>query len=221
VLFEQRFWSGIRDGTITLTFRRWKRRQVVAGGVYRTGGGRVIVDAVDTVDPDRISDDEARRAGYETAADLVAYLRGTPDLPCTRIEFRLAVEPDPRAELAATAALTDDDITTIDRRLERLDRASSTGPWTTAVLDLIATRPGVRAGDLAASLGRERLSFKADVRKLKNLGLTLSLDVGYRLSPRGEAYRSALSERREAGIPPSSERGQSGPAPKAPRAEYT
>jgi hypothetical protein len=33
----------------------------------------------------------------------------------------------------------------------------------------------------------ERLPFKANVRKLKALGLTESLDIGYRLSPRGEA----------------------------------
>ena len=62
------------------------------------------------------------------------------------------------------------------------------------MLRLIADRPGVRAGDLAESLGRERLAFKADVRKLKSLGLTESLDVGYRLSPRGEAW-IALTEK--------------------------
>ncbi len=33
--------------------------------------------------------------------------------------------------------------------------------------------------------------FKRDVRKLKELGLTLSLRVGYRLSPRGEAFMEA------------------------------
>ena len=33
------------------------------------------------------------------------------------------------------------------------------------------------------------LPFKRNVRKLKELGLTESLEVGYRLSPRGEAYR--------------------------------
>ncbi len=55
-------------------------------------------------------------------------------------------------------------------------------------LRLIAERPAVRAADLAAAVGREKAPFKLDVRKLKNLGLTLSLDVGYRLSPRGEAY---------------------------------
>jgi hypothetical protein len=37
-------------------------------------------------------------------------------------------------------------------------------------------------------VGRERPAFKTDVRKLKRLGLTISLDVGYRLSPRGEAF---------------------------------
>jgi predicted transcriptional regulator len=56
------------------------------------------------------------------------------------------------------------------------------------VLGLIAERPATRAPDLAASLGRETAPFKADVRKLKELGLTESLEVGYRLSPRGRAY---------------------------------
>jgi predicted transcriptional regulator len=55
-------------------------------------------------------------------------------------------------------------------------------------LELIEARPATRAPDLAASLGRETQPFKTDVRKLKNLGLTISLERGYRLSPRGEAY---------------------------------
>jgi hypothetical protein len=37
--------------------------------------------------------------------------------------------------------------------------------------------------------GLERLVFKARVRRLKALGLTISLGTGYRLSPRGEALR--------------------------------
>ncbi|WP_218577411.1 hypothetical protein [Phytohabitans rumicis] len=53
---------------------------------------------------------------------------------------------------------------------------------------MIADHPGVRAADLAASLGRDTPTFKADVRKLKALGLTESLEVGYRLSPRGHTY---------------------------------
>jgi Mn-dependent DtxR family transcriptional regulator len=69
-----------------------------------------------------------------------------------------------------------------------MDRTSAIGPWTRSTLDLIAERPETRAGDLAEQLGQERLPFKANVRKLKALGLTESLEVGYRLSPRGRAY---------------------------------
>ena len=46
---------------------------------------------------------------------------------------------------------------------------------------------GVRAADLARELGTETLVFKRDVRKLKELGLTESLAIGYLLSPRGES----------------------------------
>ncbi|MET0902025.1 MAG: hypothetical protein ABWZ52_02190, partial [Acidimicrobiales bacterium] len=105
-----------------------------------------------------------------------------------RIRFHVVDEPDPRATLAADGALTADDRAEIDRRLDRLDGASRRGPWTRETLRLIARMPATRAGDLAAEAGRERLAFKTDVRKLKNLGLTVSLGVGYELSPRGQAY---------------------------------
>ncbi len=102
-------------------------------------------------------------------------------------------EPDERDVLAADAALTEADLADLDRRLARLDRASSHGPWTHATLRLIAEHPAVRAGDLADLAGREMHPFKLDVRKLKNLGLTISLGTGYRLSPRGEAYLAHLA----------------------------
>jgi hypothetical protein len=60
------------------------------------------------------------------------------------------------------------------------------------VLELIDEHPERRAGDLAAMLGRERLPFKVDVRKLKQLGLTESMPIGYRLSPRGRAVLDRL-----------------------------
>jgi hypothetical protein len=96
--------------------------------------------------------------------------------------------PDQRVALREQADLTDDDVAAIDGRLDRFDRASKHGAWTRRVLRLIADRPATRAPDLAASLGRETQPFKTDVRKLKELGLTESLEVGYRLSPRGRAY---------------------------------
>ena len=71
--------------------------------------------------------------------------------------------------------------------LDRLDRSSAVGPWTRASLEIIDRSPGVRAPELAAELGRETQEWKRDVRKLKEKGLTESLAIGYRLSPRGEA----------------------------------
>ena len=194
VLFERRFWKGIAQGSVTVTFRRWKRVQARAGRRQRTAAGIIEVDAVDVVTVADITDEDARAAGYPDAASLTTDLRGSPGLPIYRVRFHAVAEPDPRAELAAMAALTVEDLHTLDRRLARLDSRAS-GPWTHAVLVAIAERPGVRAGDLASALGRERASFKLDVRKLRNLGLTTSLQVGYRLSPRGVAYLAARHHR--------------------------
>ena len=73
--------------------------------------------------------------------------------------------------------------------LARLDRS---GAWTHRTLQLIerATRASSRRRSLA--MPQERPAFKLNVRKLKELGLTESLDVGYRLSPRGEAVLRQL-----------------------------
>jgi hypothetical protein len=194
VRFEQRLRDGIHSGAIVLAFRRWKRSQVVPGHRYRTGIDMVEVESVDVIDPASVTAADAREAGYATVGELRADLRGDPALPVYRIRLRRVDEPDPRDELARTASLTDADVAAITARLARMDRASSRGPWTGAVLAQIADRPGIVSTVLAGSMGWERQDFKVHVRRLKELGLTLSLDVGYRLSPRGESY---LTYRRE------------------------
>lgn len=188
MLFEARFWPLIAAGEVTLSFRRWKRRQVVAGNRYRTPVGFIEVSSVDVVDPAAITDAQALRSGYDSGDAVRSALRGDPALETYCIAFRFVGGPDPRAELAATDTLSDADRAELDRRLARMDTASTHGPWTRTTLQLIAARPATRAGDLADAVGRGRLPFKADVRKLKNLGLTESLEIGYRLSPRGRAY---------------------------------
>lgn len=193
--FERRYAAGIADGSITLTFRRWKTPQVIAGNTYRTAAGRLVVDSVIIGQPAAIGDGEARKAGYSSASELIADLRGTADLPLYRVEFHLASEPDPRDELASSGALSDADLSAIRERLQRLDRTSASGPWTSRTLELVAANPAIRAGDFAPQMGMELLAFKLNVRKLKNLGLTLSLGTGYRLSPRGEAFLAAHSQR--------------------------
>ncbi|MGN6380344.1 MAG: hypothetical protein ACTHNU_15425 [Gaiellales bacterium] len=187
MLFEQRLRDGIHDGTITVAFRRWRRPQVAAGGRYRTGLDRIEMLAVDVVAPGAITGADARRAGFRTPEEVRASLRGDSALPLYRLRFQRCDEPDPRAVLAATDGLGEADLKTIDRRLDRMDRAAPT-PWTRATLRAIAENPGLRAVDLAAGLGTDKPTLKPNVRKLKNLGLTISLPRGYRLSPRGAAY---------------------------------
>jgi hypothetical protein len=155
MLFEQRLWEPIARGEVTVTFRRWKRRQVIAGRRYRTAGGIVEVDAVDIIAAEDITEADARAGLYESVAALVADLRGTPDLDLYRIRFHRVAEPDPRLVLAETAELAADDVAALDARLARLDAASSHGAWTLETLGLIERRPAVRAGDLAAEVGGE------------------------------------------------------------------
>ena len=188
MLIPQRLAGGIADGSITVLLRRWNRRHAIAGRRYRTIAGILEVEAVDVIDEEDITDEDARAAGAADVAAARAQLRGPAGAPVTRVRFRAVHEPDPRSVLAADDALSDEDVAAIARRLERMDRASSHGPWTIAALKAIAAHPEVRAGDLAAAAGRERLEFKRDIRKLKALGLTLSYPIGYRLSPRGEAF---------------------------------
>ena len=178
---------GVADGSVTLAFRRWAKPAVKVGSEFRTAGGVVRVDAVEVVDPRAITDDEARLAGWPDAARLLRQLDKVEQPTTYRVLLSWA-GPDPRVALRESADLTDADVAAIDAKLERLDRASSHGPWTMATLEVIRRRPHTRAPDLAAEMGRERDPFKIDVRKLKNLGLTRSFEVGYEVSPRGLAY---------------------------------
>ena len=193
--FEPRLRKGLHDGSITVALRRWRRSQVVAGHQYRTGQGMVLAEAIDVITPAEITPELAKAAGFADVQAAVADLRGDPELPLYCVRFRALDGPDPRDELAATAALTDDEIASITARLARMDAVSKRGPWTAAVLAEIAERPAVSSVYLAETLDWERFDFKLHVRRLKALGLTISLDVGYRLSPRGAAYLASVAGR--------------------------
>jgi hypothetical protein len=188
MLFEQRLRDGIADGTVTVAFRRWRRRQVVPGGRYRTGADMIEVDSVDIVEAVDIGTSDATLAGYPSPAQLLDNLRGSADLPIYRIAFHRLAYADPREVLASADKLDLAEVAEIDRRLDRMDRSNPRGAWTAATLSAIANNPAVSASVLAASFGLDKLLFKRGVRTLKNLGLTHSLPVGYRLSPRGAAY---------------------------------
>jgi hypothetical protein len=91
-------------------------------------------------------------------------------------------------ELAENNKLTDEEVEAITKRLDALDESSDVGPWTRRTLQLISEQPGVVSTVLSRQMGIERYEYKALIYKLKKLGLTYSLEVGYSISPRGRAY---------------------------------
>jgi len=192
VIIRQAVLEGIRAGDITLAFRRWTRPTVKAGGTLLTALGQLHIGAIRIVADTTISAADARRAGYPSRQALLDDLNTRDSGDIYRIELG-ALTADPRVALRARAALDPDDLQDLRERLRRLDDRASAGPWTTRVLRLIQRHPGRRAGDLCREMGQEMLPFKANVRKLKALGLTESLEVGYRLSPRGAALLDTLA----------------------------
>jgi hypothetical protein len=187
--------DGVAGGRITVAYRRWAEARVVPGRIYRTNAGRIEIESVSQVNPDLIVDDDADVAAADrgNARDVRRRLRDNEEWPTFLIRFHLVEGPDPREELASNADLSAAEVEELTDKLAKLDELNRHGAWTTGTLRLIAARPATRAGDLAAELGRDLAGFKSDVRKLKNLGLTRSLEVGYELSPRGEAYLGSIS----------------------------
>jgi hypothetical protein len=235
MLLPARIAQGVRDGTLTLAFRRWEQPRVRIGGTQLTVAGVVRFDAVDEVfDPSELSEADAREAGFRDLASLRAQLwpatpahpvrdtdsgeaatapppeEGTPlsaPVPAERTprrgpraskggdhvyRVRLSwVGDDPRVALR-TEVPSANRLAELAAAVDRLDASRRTGPWTRPILEWIRDHPGVISTELAALLGREVAPMKADIRRLKALGLTESLRVGYRLSPRGEAYLESL-----------------------------
>jgi hypothetical protein len=193
VIFRQEFLDGIQKGSITVAFRRWRRPSVKSGGTLLTAVGMLHIRDVSLVSLESISDADARRAGYESRETLVEELTERSDGKIYRIELG-ALETDPRIALRKKRA-SDSDLQDLILRLERLDGRSNGAPWTRRVLDLVHDHPARRAGDLCKMAGQDKMSFKLNVRKLKTLGLTESLEIGYRLSPRGAALLDELRRR--------------------------
>jgi hypothetical protein len=183
MLFRRAVLEGIAAGRITLAFRRGARAPARAGGTLLTRVGQLAIDEVTVVDPASLSSQHAQAAGFADLAALLAFL-AAGEGPVYRVALRLA-GPDPRIALRAQDDMPAAEAKALAERLDRLDRAGVRGAWTRPVLAAIAAAPGRRAADLAAGLGYDTPAFKAMVRRLKALGLTESLSIGYRLSPRG------------------------------------
>ena len=199
--FRQRDKDAIARGELTVSFRRWRRPQAKVGGRYRVGSHVIEVTSLKQIEPDDISFADARAAGHDSPQAALGAIRanqrasGDPESSLYRIAFQsLGPQADPRTELAADDQLSPSEVADLTARLGKMDARSQRGAWTRDTLEAIDAAPGRRAAELAAAQQRETAKFKTDVRKLKKLGLTISLEVGYRLSPRGRVVLDAIRE---------------------------
>jgi hypothetical protein len=189
VLLNRATAEGIADGAITLVLRRWAAPRAKPGGTQHTPVGTIRIDGVaEHPGGYRVTTAQAKAAGYPTATAAQTELDRRPAQHTYLISVSF-LAPDERPGLAADDALTKADVDAITARLDRLDAVAA--PWTREYLRLIGANEAVRAPDLAARVGLDVPRFKRRVRQLKALGLTISLDVGYRVSPRGRAYLRA------------------------------
>jgi hypothetical protein len=191
LLFKTRFHEGIRSGEITCTVRIWQRPHVKVGGRYALGAGAVVVDRIYETRLDDITPTLARRCGFTSVVDALKVAKHGAGERVFVIDFHYDGKASARPNPGVVSA---EELTELGRRLDAMDRRARDGAWSRATLRAIAARPGVLAAHLARSLGRPRDEFKRDVRKLKNLGLTFSLEIGYRLTPKGEALLAQLAD---------------------------
>lgn len=191
MLFQRRFHERIRSGEIRCTVRIWHRPRVKVGGRYALGGGAIVVDRIHEARLDEITPALARRCGFPSLVDLLKTAKHGAGERVFVIDFHYDGSAGARPQ-AAAGAVSADELAELVQRLDAMDRRSAAGAWTLATLRAIEARPGVLAAKLARSLGRPRDEFKRDVRKLKALGLTSSLEIGYRLTPKGAALLKHL-----------------------------
>ena len=191
MLLTTRHLEGIAGGKIKLAFRKWRKPTVKTGGRLRTHIGVLAIHAVDQISEKDISDRDAKLAGFASRADLLKDLKLRDGL-LYRIRLSLA-GPDERVALRTRREISDDEWPGLRQKLEQLDARSVHGPWVASFLSVVSMNPGIVAATLVSSLGLERKWFKDHMRKLKELGLTESLEIGYRISPRGETVLQRLS----------------------------
>jgi hypothetical protein len=196
----------IQAGEIDVVYRLWRKPTVKPGGRLRTAVGELAIGEVAVVEREDVTDADARRAGYPSADALLGDVfadrsskgrtrTAKPDQTSRLYRVEVVYAGPDRRDALREELLAPKDLRAMIDRLDAMDRRSTRGPWTKETLELIERWPGRRAPELAELAGQETLPWKAEVRRLKELGLTESLRIGYRLSPRGEQVVKARRRR--------------------------
>jgi hypothetical protein len=74
MLLKLELLEAIKAGKVDLVFRRWSRPSVKPGGTLKTKLGVMSIGAIDDVDPDDVTEVDARRAGFRDVAAFRKWL---------------------------------------------------------------------------------------------------------------------------------------------------
>ncbi|MCF0040834.1 hypothetical protein [Dyadobacter fanqingshengii] len=198
MLIKQKHLEGIMSGDISLAFRKWKNLSVKKDSLLKTSIGVVKIMDITQTELDQISEDDAKQAGYENVNALIGELEKTVNGAIYKIQLSYH-SPDPRIDLRQKSQIPDEELEALKEKLLNLDKYSNQGKWTTKVLKAIRENPKLPAVELAAKVNKEKEWLKVNVRKLKNLGLTISHEPGYTLSPLGEYVLNSLPQQPQKG----------------------
>ena len=192
MLFKDVHLQGIKSGKITLAFRKWHKASVKKGSLVHTSVGLLEIGNMETISEKDITDKDAVQSGFTDKKQLLKSFTHNGTGTIVKISVRYHAD-DPRIKLREQTGLSEQQFEDLRARLERLDRYSKQGDWTEKILLTIKENANLRANGIAGLTGFEKEWLKLNIRKLKNLGLTISHNIGYELSPLGYEYLSKLS----------------------------
>lgn len=193
MLFKEIHLQGIKSGEITLAFRKWQKVSVNSGSLLHTSIGLVEIGDIQVVNEVDITESDAQQAGFIDKKHLLKSFGKNSSGTIFQISVRYH-SPDPRIKLREQNELSEQHFIDLKKKLERLDNYSKQGHWTNKVLLTIKDNPNLHAIGIAKLTGFEKDWLKLNIRKLKNLGLTMSHHIGYEVSPLGNKYLDKLSK---------------------------
>jgi len=185
LLFKQKDLKGIKSGEVSLAFRSWKTARVKKSSLIKSAVGLIRIVDIYKVKRSAISHRESRQAGFDDLEQLLSSLN-SDNQEVFKVSLQFHSE-DPRIALRNKTTLSHDEFKLLLTKLKKMD-SGKFGSWTMEVMQAIKQNPGLSSTELATIVSREKHWLKIHIRKLKNLGLTISESVGYRLSPLGEYY---------------------------------
>lgn len=192
MLFKEIHLVGIKSGKIRLAFRKWQKVSVKIGSYLNTAIGLVEIHKIEIVNENDITDKDALNAGFTNKNQLLkSFTRNS-----TGKIFKISVSyhsADPRIKLREQTEISEQQFADLKNKLERLDNHSRQGHWTEKILFSIKDNPNLHAIGIAKLTGFEKEWLKLNIRKLKNLGLTISHNVGYEISPLGKLFIEKLN----------------------------